>query len=64
MLGYVEPYGIIHGDSCTWLQTQFGVPVEEAFRQAMALADNAGVPLLLIDDPQNLFPDPPADIED
>ena len=27
LLGYVEPYGVIHGNQCTWLQTPFGVPV-------------------------------------
>lgn len=24
VLGYVEPYGVMHGDQCTWLQTPFG----------------------------------------
>jgi hypothetical protein len=56
VLGYVEPYGIIHGSICTWLQTPFGVPVAEAYARAVELAESAGVSMLLIDDPEGLFP--------
>jgi hypothetical protein len=60
VLGYVEPYGIIHGNSCTWLQTPFCVPVAEAYAHALELAGRAGVPVLWIDDPEGLFSAPQA----
>lgn len=55
VLGYVEPYGVIHGTQCTWLQTPFGIPVAEAYARAVDLAERAGVPVLVIDDPNSLF---------
>jgi hypothetical protein len=55
VVGCVEPYGIIYGNTCTWLQTPFGAPVAEAFACAVELAKRAGVPMLLIDDPKGLF---------
>lgn len=60
VLGYVEPYGIIHGDLCTWLQTPFGIPVVEAYAHAVELAERARVAVLWIDDPKGLFPAPQA----
>lgn len=60
VLGYVEPYGILHHNSCTWLQTRFDVPVAEAYEHALELARRAGVPMLWIDDPEGLFPAPHA----
>jgi hypothetical protein len=60
VLGYVEPYGVIHGNQCTWLQTPFGVPVAQAYAQAVDLAERSGVPVLLIDDPKSLFVAPPV----
>jgi hypothetical protein len=56
VLGYVEPYGVIHGNQCTWLQTPFGVPVAQAYEVAVDLAARAGVTVLLIDDPKGLLP--------
>jgi hypothetical protein len=60
VLGYVEPYGVIHGNTCTWLQTPFGVPVADAYEVAVDLAERAGVAVLLVDDPKGLFPAPQA----
>lgn len=60
ILGYVEPYGVIHGNQCTWLQTPFGVPVAEAYARAVDLAERFGMPVLVIDDPKSLFTVPPA----
>lgn len=60
VLGYVEPYGVMHGNQCTWLQTPFGVPVAQAYSDAVDLAERVGVPVLLIDDPKGLFPGPQA----
>jgi hypothetical protein len=59
VLGYIEPYGIIHGNQCQWLQTPFGAPVAEAYAHAVDLAERAGVLVLLINDPRGLFPTPP-----
>lgn len=56
VLGYVEPYGVIHGNTCTWLKTPFGVPVAQAYEAAVDLAARSGVPVLVIDDPNGLFP--------
>jgi hypothetical protein len=60
VLGYVEPYGIVRGNTCTWLQTPFGVPVAEAYAYALDLAGRAGLPVLWIDDPEGLFSTPQA----
>lgn len=54
VLGNVEPYGVIHGSSYTWLQMPFGVPVTDDLTQAVELARRAGV--LVIDDPDGLIP--------
>jgi len=50
VLGYVEPYGVIHGKFAHLV----GVPVIDALAQATELARRVGV--LVIDDTDGLFP--------
>lgn len=56
ILGYLKPYGIVDGSTATWVRTNFGVDVREAFRTAIELADQHRVPFIYINDPNGLFP--------
>lgn len=56
VLGYLVPYGIAGDQKVTWIKTDFGVPVEKAFRTVLELAEQYGMPFVLIQDPGNLFP--------
>lgn len=58
VLGYLEPYGIVNGGaaSVTFITTDFGVPVVDAYRKVVALAFENGIEAILIDDPDGLFP--------
>jgi hypothetical protein len=56
IFGYLKPYGIVEGSTATWVKTDFGVDVGEAFRTAMELADQHHIPFIYINDPNGLFP--------
>lgn len=58
VLGYMEPYGVIHpdGHAVTWISTDFGVPVLTAFSRVVELAALHGVQTVLVSDPDSLFP--------
>lgn len=56
VLGYLVPYGVAGDRRVTYIKTDFGIPVQEAFRNVLALAEAYSMPFLLIQDPGNLFP--------
>lgn len=59
VLGYLAPYGVIHGEGrkATWIQTPWGVLARDAFKQTLDLADEYGIDTVWVNDPQNLCPD-------
>jgi hypothetical protein len=54
--------GIAHGGGrqVPWKSTPFGVPVKDAYLQALDLARRHGVERLWVNDPEGLFPPPRA----
>jgi hypothetical protein len=56
IFGYLEPYPIDKGDWVEWLNTCLSVPVRQAFTHVLNPAEQHGVNLVLVDDPENLFP--------
>ena len=58
VFGYIEPHGVVNagGQTVTWTTMKFGIPVAEAFAQAVALAHEHGIPAIMVIDPDELFP--------
>lgn len=57
VFGYLEPKGFVTGArEVTWVQTDFGVPVSDAFRQVLQLAQRWQADVIRVDDPDKLFP--------
>jgi hypothetical protein len=58
VLGYSKPLGVVTDDQHQLLftKTNCGVPVAEAFRAVVAIAERSNIPFVLVEDPDNLFP--------
>jgi hypothetical protein len=58
VMGYLSSDGIVHsgGRQVAWKSTPFGVPVKDAYLQALDLARHHGVERVVVSDPEGLFP--------
>ena len=58
VMGHLSSDGIVQngGRQVTWLSTPFGVPVQDAYLQALDLARHHGVESVWVNDPEGLFP--------
>jgi hypothetical protein len=58
VMGHLSSDGIAHGGGrqVAWKSTPFGVPVRDAYLQALDLARRHGVERLWVNDPEGLFP--------
>ena len=58
VMGYLSSEGIAHngGRQATWKSAPFGVPVKDAYLQALDLARSHGVEKVWVNDPEGLFP--------
>jgi hypothetical protein len=66
VLGYIMPYVASESGEAARTGTafEFGEPVDEAFRLALALCEKHGVPTLWIHDPELLFPQDKRPVHD
>jgi hypothetical protein len=58
VMGYLSSDGIVQsgGRQVAWKSTPFGVPVKDAYLQALDLARHHGVERVWVNDPEGLFP--------
>lgn len=57
IMGYLVPFSVQTSErTVTWYKTDFGVPVEQAFKKVYALAEECHIPFLWVNDPKRLFP--------
>lgn len=56
IFGMLKPFFVSLGNSqVTWLDTGFGIPVDEAFERVKGMAAQIGMENILISDPKKLF---------
>jgi hypothetical protein len=56
VLGSIDPILVLHKGEWVTLVTRFGTPAAETFDLALEYANQSGISLLWIDDPNGLFP--------
>ena len=56
VLGYLRPYAFSEGKNITYVKTDFGLDALTTLREAVSLAEQYGVPFLLVQDPARIFP--------
>jgi hypothetical protein len=56
VMGYLAPFAGVGTQTAPWVQTGFGVKAAEAFQRVLQMAEDHGIPYVLVQDPNILFP--------